>query len=145
LIGIPYHLGVPVVSSRFGTDLESLNYAIQSHLESHDVLGMFELEMNQLRKWYIQASADDAKKCIAKPMSKYFDIPQDTVFSNQQILKILNKEQRFIEEGSRYASNLPDLVLDLAKRHATPRIEIFPNQLFTNSYITRFYSKKSKG
>jgi hypothetical protein len=133
-VGIPYHSGAPVVNSRFGTDLESLNYTIQAHLESRDVLGMFELEMTRLKKQFI----DNNSRKVRDKISSYFS---KTLSDGQ----ILNMDRTFIQSGAKHVQTRPDLMLELVKQHAAPKIEIFPDQLFTNSYIYPVLFKKIQG
>jgi hypothetical protein len=133
-VGIPYHSGAPVVNSRFGTDLESLNYTIQAHLESRDVLGMFELEMTRLKKQFI----DNNSRKVRDKISSYFS---KTLSDGQ----ILNMDRTFIQSGAKHVQTRPDFMLELVKQHAAPKIEIFPDQLFTNSYIYPVLFKKIQG
>jgi hypothetical protein len=133
-IGIPYHSGSPVVNSRFGTDLESLNYTIQSHLEKHNVLSMLLPEIERLKKQFRVSRS----QMIKDQINSYFEVPlRDGQILNLSIAQIQARVQ--------WVSSRPGLVLDLIKTHAVSKIEVFSDQLFTNSHIYPIMFKKING
>ena len=141
LVGIPYHAGVPMVNSRFGTDLEALNYTIQSHLESPNVYDMFELEVNQLKRKFNTAKTQKIKNNIVIHFKNYFKnyVPN---FLESQINTILPET---IKKVSSDISKDPHRIIQLAKKHAATKVKVFPNQLFTNAYIYKILFKKIQG
>jgi hypothetical protein len=133
-IGIPYRSGSPVVSSRFGTDLESLNYTIQSHLEHRNVLGMFKLDIENLKKDFVK----NRGPMIRDQFTRYFG----KELSDGMILNLGHEE---IVAQAKIVSTQPELILNLVKKYAAPRIEIYPDQLFTNSHVYPILFKKIQG
>jgi hypothetical protein len=135
-IGIPYHSGSPVLTSRFGTDLESLNYTIQSHLERRNIIELFKIEIEKLRTQFRK----NKNKVIRDKIMKYFP------GKNLSDGSILNLDDHAIANQAKIISNTyPHLVLDLVKTYAAPKIEVFLNQLFTNSHIYPVLFKKVQG
>jgi hypothetical protein len=134
-IAIPYRSGSAVITSRFGTDLEALNYAVQSHLERGDVLEMFKLEVAQLQKAFRQ---NRTSKKIREQFKFYFgEDLSDGV--------LLNMSSQMIQNRAKIIAFQPDRVLRLVDHHAAPKIEIFEDQLFTNSHIYPVIFKKIQG
>ena len=98
-VGIPYHSGSPVETSRFGTDLESLNYTFQSHLELRNVHSMFKLEVERLKSQFRKNRSPN----IRAKFALYFD-------TELWVGQIFNFSDAEIETRAQIVSTRPTLV-----------------------------------
>lgn len=133
-LAIPYHSGSPIVTSRFGTELETLNYTIQSHLEERDLIEMFSLEVDRLVSLYRRSHGRN----VRKKLQHYFG----KELSDVQIFNLTSHE---IQTRAQKLSSDPKIVLDLTLFHAVPKIEVFKDQIFANPYIYPMIFNKIHG
>lgn len=136
LIAIPYSAGQPSPESRFGSDLESIHYTIQTHLELGEVDDMLQVVIKQLRDSYRKARSNNLKVRLNKKIQYYFpDVaPND-----------------FLSSGFDWKSYTPSLQNDSHKKlkliadSVPEQLLVFDTQLFTNGHIYHGMFKRIVG
>ncbi len=137
-IAIPYHSGTPLPDSRFGSDLESLNYALQTHLEERNTLKLLQAELKRLRASYGHANASKKHKQKILERAKLFfpDVAESSFYS--------------LDEGNLkpYADKIskdPGLILNLLVYPLRSHISVFNQQISTNALIYPSLFKRVQG
>ncbi len=135
-VAIPYHSGVPLLESRFGSDLEALNYTLQSHLENHDVLSLLQEELENWKINYKRKNNNN-KQIYLKFIHNF--LPNIT-------------EKRFLEldknELNPYAEAInqnPKLILKLLVEPLNRHLRMYNHQMSTNPLIYTSLFKKIQG
>ena len=126
-IALPYHGGKAMSRSRFGTEIESLNYAIQLSLERIDLKGLVNAEVDVLRRLVGKS----------KPQNRQRHTDRVKKLLGNLDVNLLEVEDGDIDEiAHRIAQNNEvDLKLNLIWRHVLPQLRTYQKQISTNAQI----------
>ncbi|MBI2602243.1 MAG: DUF3638 domain-containing protein [Deltaproteobacteria bacterium] len=143
VLAIPYHAGKPVITSRFGSELESLNYSIQSHLlENRSYVLLFEfLKSAKVRALKGELNIDKFADEIR------FVVPAKRLDSLLRMVSLQDDDisPDLIAFANLAIANDPFKILFLAKAPLSWFIKQFPLQLTADSYAYPIMFKHIQG
>lgn len=135
-IAIPYQSGSPLINSRFGSDLESINYAIQSHLEVKNSFRALKFEFERLRKVYMKAGKKKRKRVLTE--ARY-------LFPNISESQFVNMKTEQLNDYTHGIEDSPKKLLRLILYPLRAHLSVFREQLHTNALIYPMIFKSIQG
>lgn len=128
-IALPYHAGTAMTTSRFGTELEALNYAIQLSLERQNYADLVGVEVKALKKRSKLAKTPGEK---AKLQARVKHLLGD---STATPLLLLNEDEVEAIAARIVEKNEVGLKLALIKDYVLPQIVTYETQLQTSAQV----------
>lgn len=141
-MAIPFHgAEAPAVKSQFGTDLEILNYSIQTHLHSIH-LKTLEKEIERLKR-LVKKEFDEGKIKEVEKSSYYQEFLRLSCGKKYPLFQ-LTKAQ--LEEILAKVNENSEIKLELSIRYLLPTIQVFKESSEINMRSTlKLFSKRTKG
>lgn len=136
-ISVPYHSGSPLIDSRFGSDLEALNYAIQSHLEERNPVRALEFKLLNLQDTLAKANGVKQREKVQNMIWEFFPNISLERFANMKP----NDVKPFVQDVSKDPLKLLKLYINPLRSQLT----IFNQQISTNALIYTSLFKKIQG
>lgn len=138
-IAIPYHSGTPLPESRFGSDLEALNYALQTHLEEANTGRVLQYELKRLKDSYGRSGAGKKRKArILERAKLFFPGITDSSFNTLQDEDAKHFAQTIVDKD-------PSLILNLLVYPLRSHLSVFNQQISTNALIYPTLFKRVQG
>ncbi len=126
-ISIPHDAGSPQLDSRFSSELEAMNYSLQTHLILKDSLPMLMKETSLLQDKYLKAVGLASKNYLEKRIRRFFPVVS--------IPDFMKWSASDVKSHSGYINKNPDLILELARSQLMSQLGVYEDQLVTNSYL----------
>ncbi|MBP6217611.1 MAG: DUF3638 domain-containing protein [Oligoflexales bacterium] len=136
-IAIPYHSGTPLKNSRFESDLEALNYAIQSHIEERNSQVALERKLNHFKNNWAMTKGKKRREQLKKDILEFFP--------NKLIEDILAMHTKDVAPFAASVNRNPMLLLKLYVEPLQAQLTIFDEQISTNALIYTSLFKKIQG
>ncbi len=126
MIAIPYVAGTPLTTSRFASELEVINYSIQSHLEEGQAQRLLPKELKRLKEAYTKAQAGVGQEAIlAQGNAIFYDLLPGMFLRKNTVTG------KYID----YLNKNPELYLQILLPNLEQQLQVYESELHTNSLI----------